>query len=516
MRPALCRHTLLAALAVLVLSSDARAQRADPTTSGAAHAWLVLPDRATDASALVHVPPRRAAEGAVFEPSERGTLRVARRLATAPRAVAAWADDVYLLMPAAPDRPARVLTLTALPAPIGDFWSYEPRTRLRPLDPFPDGFVAQGIVGARDGPAVLGERSGRPALLRYTQGAWEQLALPTLSGAQTLRLLPDAGGQLRLLSIPGAGAAALWTRAGSGWLSVDLAPGIDPDRLIALGATGPRVLAAQAGENAVELLAISESGAERIAMIEGVSDQHAGAFQGDRFEAFVLAWEIAQGESGASAKVTLAEVSTATGQELYRGAAIRTLPVSTTQFRLLAASLVALMGVVLLVVLKPSEEGPVLLPEGCALAEPGRRLAATMVDVLIAVFIVRLIFNVPLIEIITLSGLLRPGGAWMAAPTMLAIGFLLSVTGEWLSGRSLGKLATGCRVVQIRSESIAGPPVRPSLWRAAVRNIVKWALPPVAALALVDPSARHRGDSISGLAVVVPTHDSPVDSGDEP
>jgi len=32
------------------------------------------------------------------------------------------------------------------------------------------------------------------------------------------------------------------------------------------------------------------------------------------------------------------------------------------------------------------------------------------------------------------------------------------------------------------------------LWAAIVRNIIKWILPPVAAMALIDPQMLHRGD----------------------
>ncbi len=506
--------SFITAIVSLLLTTGARAQSADPNSSGAAHAWLVLPDPATEGSVLVHVPPRRAAEGAAFLASERGTLRVARRLATAPRSIGAWGDDVYLLMPETPERPARVLTLTAFPPPIGDLWSYEPRTRLRPLDPLPDQFTAQSIVGARSGPAVLGAKSGRDSLIRFSEGAWAEIPLPEGAQGSELHLLPDSSGRIQILSIAQAGGATLWTMSEQAWVSNALSQDIQPGRLIASAVSGSRVLLARRSDNAIELLALTESGAEGIASTVATGEQLAAAFQGDHFEVLVLAWEDSDAGPGApSVQVRLAELSTTTGRELYRGPAIRTLPVSATQFRLLAATLIALMGVVLLVVLKPSEEGEIQLPPGFSLAEPARRLAATMIDLLIAVFIVRVIFDVPLIEIITLAGLIRPGGAWLAAPSMLAIGFLLSFTGEWLFGRSLGKLATGCRVVGIRPPT--DRPVRPAFWRAAVRNIVKWALPPVAALALVDPSARHRGDSISGLAVVVPTHGSPAEPGED-
>jgi hypothetical protein len=45
--------------------------------------------------------------------------------------------------------------------------------------------------------------------------------------------------------------------------------------------------------------------------------------------------------------------------------------------------------------------------------------------------------------------------------------------------------------------------VRPVLWRAAVRNLVRWALPPLALSGLSGMDHRHRGDTAAGTVVVV-------------
>jgi hypothetical protein len=49
--------------------------------------------------------------------------------------------------------------------------------------------------------------------------------------------------------------------------------------------------------------------------------------------------------------------------------------------------------------------------------------------------------------------------------------------------------------------------VKPSLWRAAVRNLVRWTLPPLAVAGLNGPDHRHRGDVAAGTVVVMPIED---------
>jgi len=58
------------------------------------------------------------------------------------------------------------------------------------------------------------------------------------------------------------------------------------------------------------------------------------------------------------------------------------------------------------------------------------------------------------------------------------------------------------------------------LWAAIVRNMIKWLVPPVAALVLLDPERLHRGDRATRTLVVAPIEDfdgsqSSKDSGSE-
>ncbi|MEO0716461.1 MAG: RDD family protein, partial [Planctomycetota bacterium] len=90
------------------------------------------------------------------------------------------------------------------------------------------------------------------------------------------------------------------------------------------------------------------------------------------------------------------------------------------------------------------------------------------------------------------------GGAWSLLAVLL-MGLILGTVTEWLLGRSLGKSLMGCGVVSVRP----GRGARLSFVQALGRNAFKWALAPGAAMLLVDASGRHRGDVVTGTAVVV-------------
>jgi len=169
------------------------------------------------------------------------------------------------------------------------------------------------------------------------------------------------------------------------------------------------------------------------------------------------------------------------------------------------------------VVIMPDRHDSMRIPEGFALADPGRRLLATMIDVGLLVVLMSELFDVDPSEIFTLGVLIRPGNAWLVIPATMLAGVLVMSFFEWLMGATPGKLLIGVRVV--RAES--GAMQRPLLWSALVRNTIKWTLPPVTALALVDPEMLHRGDRASRSVVAYPLPEGPVvedetDSEDSP
>jgi hypothetical protein len=209
----------------------------------------------------------------------------------------------------------------------------------------------------------------------------------------------------------------------------------------------------------------------------------------------------------------LFEVSAATGRELYAGPPRSELPITATDFRLMVALLLGIMVLVLVMVMKPGLPGEVVLPPNASMAEPGRRFLATLIDALAAALIASRLSDVSLAEaIVPVTWFTEHGLAFLGL--FFASGIAIGTAGEAIAGKSLGKFLTGCEVVLARptkpgaaaivtTETTLEEPPRPAFHLLLLRNIVKWLLPPIAAIALVDPTLRHRGDILAGAAVVV-------------
>ncbi len=499
---------MLLALCIVILSAPlATAQEAGPDKvrapwSGGTHTWLIFED-GEGGAVLAHCPPRRAGREGSFAPSDPGTLRVARRLASVPLGLAGVGDEVFLLLPPIDDRPAYVASIKAMPPAMGDYWVYLPQRRLTPLPPLPDGFEAESIVATGLGPAVVGRLESQDTVCIRVGAGWSATPFPDgLRGAVPIDSDDNA-------------AALLRPRSGGVGERITIRPGESPEQsAIAFpGDAGPivrgwarsgRVVLITKAEDRLNAYALTDSAPELLGSVGPVPERvTSGISVGGG--TLIAAWA---GEDGEPGSVELVELSLTTGAELYSGAAVNAMPISPAQFRLLAAALVALMALVLLIVLVPVRERPVQLPPGAALAEPGRRLVATVIDGLIAAFVVSVAYGVPVLHILTLRVLVEPAGAWTSVAAVLLVGFLIGAVGEGVFGRSPGKALTGCRVVRAH---VAGGSARAGLGRSILRNAVKWGAPPVAALTLVDPSGRSRADVLTGLAVVVDPEEEPSD-----
>src|SRR5690606_2674348 len=93
------------------------------------------------------------------------------------------------------------------------------------------------------------------------------------------------------------------------------------------------------------------------------------------------------------------------------------------------------------------ESRPVVLPQGWALAEPGRRLLATVFDGVLAAAICAKGFGTSTWAVLSLRVLLEPGGSWMALPLMLVGAAVVGGVCEWLFGATPGKFVMGIRVL---------------------------------------------------------------------
>jgi len=276
-----------------------------------------------------------------------------------------------------------------------------------------------------------------------------------------------------------------------------------------------------------------ERGWRDVAQIDGVAERAAVLPLHDCGRVLTLWTTPHKGvTSGVSGRVPLDrsihEISLSTGRLMYGGALKLAGPVSTSDYRFVMLSLLMVSATVLLFVLRPDEAVAFQLPPGFALAETPRRILATIVDFAVVYFAVWQVMGHSASDLGSSLAWRSHGSSVFF--TALAASCLLNTLLEGLTGRTLGKRLMGCRVVRgytlaqgsplppdaadspnpppnpQRDPERDPPPPPPGLGPAMIRNAVKWGLPPLAFMGLIDPEGRGRGDQLArtGVAVEIP------------
>jgi uncharacterized RDD family membrane protein YckC len=282
------------------------------------------------------------------------------------------------------------------------------------------------------------------------------------------------------------------------------------------------VFAHTGGGAGVELFSVGDGPTERLASLEAIVEPGDGADRGPIPAAVVgvAAWIGSRrvgvvmapaGELGdrgvaimeAAPRLRVAEVSVDTGSVLFDGRATSGSGFDRDSFQAVMLVVMALTAVLLIWTVRAGGQGEaVRMPEGCALGEPSRRLAAGAIDFVIASVLAGWVLGAPLLDVLTLKVVLGPEAELRAAGVLLGVGVLASSLMEGVVGASAGKLAMGLRVVAVRG-SRGGTWRAPGVLRAAGRNLFRWAAWPIAIVGLGRPDARHLGDRMTGTAVVV-------------
>jgi hypothetical protein len=219
-----------------------------------------------------------------------------------------------------------------------------------------------------------------------------------------------------------------------------------------------------------------------------------------------LVWTEESLQRERTAPVRYMVVSTRTGALLQRGDLRIAGPASGAEYRVVGVLLAYVLGLVGVMLARPGADPQVWsLPDGYAIAPAGRRFLAGTTDALLATVVGWWAVKLPAGADGAEAGILwrllftREGQALVLLT--LAAGFLVGTVMEATTGRTLGKLLFGCSVTRVEA---ANRPAPPPLHRAAVRNLVKWFLPPIGALELLGLSPRGRGDVLARTAVVTP------------
>lgn len=461
------------------------------------HAWIALPGE--EEVLLAHIPPREA-DGRI-EAAPPGLLRPVRPLRESPEAMAAVGDRMFAVFAPA-ETPngliRRVQTLRSLPAGVKGLWTDVPSGLFDPAPPLPGTGRVVGLAASAGRAGVvhaLMEQDGEWTLLRLIDDRWEAVELPIASGSRPADAALLSFGPGVLLAVREGPQSRAWTlEPGSDFRPADLA---DWDRFWSgrwrLGRAHEVVVGID-GESGIDLWTIGTESAWRLGTISGPLGT------GDGAAAVVLA------SSGRllligrrDGVVQAAEVSLSNGRLIHEGPVLNRSPVSVGEFRLIVGMLLGVMVAALIVIIRPTPETSWTVPDGYAIAEPGRRLMATLLDVLLMIWVVAPAFGASVREVLTLQVLVTDGHGWLAIPAVMVGGSLAMGVWEGLLGYSPGKFLMGIRVGRAEGGAFR----KLGVFWGIVRATIKWMIPPVAAIALFDREGRHRGDGAARAVVVV-------------
>lgn len=447
---------------------------------------------------------------------EAGTIRHGPDMPWAPSAMATRDGRVVMVFePESPvgDQPSawsasrRVRAITVRAGAVDGTFFYEPMGRdPEALASLPAEGAVRGLAMGAWGPVALlagadGADGARLLALRGVE--WESVPLPAGVERHARLDLTTREGRPTLVAESGGMGATAWTLASADgregtweWGREPIAPPRADERVIGVG-TG-LVGWSRDAEGQVRLRLLRESGAYDLAPVTGVSERF-GIVPGDQRVSVV--WLSREQRENVEREIyRVAVVSTVTGKVLYEGPARTGTSLTGRDLQTLALLAGALLLTALVFVLRPSpdETGAVALPSGTALAETWRRAAGLLIDLAPGMALAALVFGVSMEELASAAALATTASA---KPVMaLLVGVMLTATheilGEWLTGRSLGKWATGCRVVTTRGTKLA-------LWQAVVRTALKLFCPPLALFVLIDPRRRHPADILARTVVVM-------------
>lgn len=534
------------------------------TLSG--HGWVFLPGQTGDDGAIVHLVPRQG----VLRASP-GSVRHVMQLQRTPLAIAGWSGTAFMLLGPPGDEATttaeRQISILTATGPIAHgTWSYAPSDRLELKAPLPGDAIPRSMTATEHGPLIVWQRG--PSLeiaILDDNSTWRTIQPPeqltaadeafALTAGTGITIAARSKGQPTLtiwhatVNLSGLKPKSSTQQLPAQWSSVATAmlPGQFSDTpLRTLGHTaphwlwrdGPVTLLAARQQNTFTLWRLDTDKATQLWQSKPTPDYAGAAVIGGLGAATFVGYKHAEHTpaptTGLSSKtseitppdfdsITITDVSAIDGAVLADVTGHADGLLSRRDLQFLWLLFIAVGIVILLVVLRSDGPQEITLPEHTSLASPLRRFIAGGLDVVIA---------------LTLTTILVGSGPaqWLSPATsatssivpllsVIFLGFLVSTIGEGFFGCSPGKLLTGVRIlglVPVKAEP--GAPkdkAAPTLWRASkprfsqalLRNAIRWFMPPMGMMMIVDTNWRHPGDILARTVAVV--HDDPEDQPQE-
>ena len=485
------RHALIV-LSVLVLSLGLMG--IGPVASGVGeHGWVVYQSKMYRVL-IVHLPPR-GPDGS----AEPGTLESFRPLEITPEAITADGDRLWMVFPPSiinEETMRRVSSVRAVRAFGSSGWVVSPPELLKAGPMLPGtGSLKQFVSDSSGNLFAMLKRVDRWSLYSTGGGQWTVQPMPPISGSDWR--LVRWGASVLLISNDPDGLTLAFELIENTWKPVKI-PGIERvwDASFVLGHGRDLVLGASGSEGSMEIRVLT-AGSDLLVHRIDAAPVEPGVVLLEDSNTLVLVSQPGEG-GGARRSVRMVEIDLNDGRELFAGEPATPSFLGAGFLQLLMMLFFAVGSVIILAVVRPQPGGVFLVPEGWAIADPSRRFAATLIDLVILSTIIAPLFGVGIIELVTGNVLSRTDSSWIALPAMLFVGMLSSTVLESTIGGTIGKAVMRIRVTRCTQ----GPAETVAFSRVLSRNLIKWFLPPVAMLSLVEPGFRHRGD-IAGRCIVV-------------
>ncbi len=499
-------------LVMCFMSTDSFAQVLVATDPDApqSHGWAVYRN-VTDEIILVHVPPRDQTNDDRYSisPADLGEVQAVRPLNKFPQGLAAIDDRVFMVFPQtyATDRIfRRVYSGRVGPNPMGDRWAFSPIDRLNSLPSIEgEGELIEFTATSKNLWALLNGEDGRYTLLMLDESEWVEIPVPVVHDADQAqwKLVRD---NERLIAIDLSdqdeinahvrGKDHAWRALD--WPSVELS---GAPFEIHSNKHGVLIIDSVESEG-TRIRSWSKDGVFVLATGLKISPDAKNTVLGSVNRLLGITKKLVDpsDREDNSPTIIIDEVDLADGTVLFSGTPFVEAPVSAGEMRFILGMMILIMiGIVVLVIL-PEKSSAISVPDGFELADPGRRFTASLIDLFLIASLLGRVFGVRVIEILTLDVVSQSENSWLVIPVVILTAMISMTLFEWGLGVTPGKFLVGIRVVRGQ----AGKSKRISLMSALVRNITKWLLPPVAALALVDPEMLHRGDRVTRTLVVSP------------
>jgi uncharacterized RDD family membrane protein YckC len=513
------RRAVCFAILFLLATGDAAGADDDrlPGASSDEHLWFVVNGVDEEGHRAIELQHHALAMDGPYAT----TLKTLPRL---PIAMAAWENDLWLVFEptdAAQQVRREVYHVEARRSPVMGGYYAEPQDRLELLPTMPGVGRLIGMVGSARGPIALivpeggtsstersdegppaGPKVDEPTIIQLRGTRWEPIEPPTevdLAGARHLAAAGEAGDLLMILVGPddtGAGelTVCLWEPGGR-WRVETVEQKVGPIR--GLTRIGAQVVATLAGKGTTCRLAVL-----RPTLLAALAsfDRPDGRWTvlGLRDGARIIA-------QNGDAAATVRRVSFPEG-EVGKKEAFRRQPTDTMNWlRVVVMLAVAIFGLVLVAVLKPTSPAPVKLPPNSAAASATGRLGALAIDMLPAIVLTYLVLKVPPLTLLVNLPLVTPTFEDSVPYIVMAcLTMAHSLPTEVITRRTLGKSLLGLRVAAAEGGD-------PSAIRLLVRNVMKWIIvlvPPLAVIALVNPNLQGLQDLLGRTVVIRLTDES--------